>query len=57
MKKKLIAMPYLVWMVVFIVVPIVMVGYFAFTDPEGRFTLDYIAEVGQYTNIFIRSSN
>lgn len=55
MKKKLIASPYLLWMVVFIVVPIIMVGYFAFTDPDGRFTLDYIAEVGQYTNIFIRS--
>ncbi|MBE7044151.1 MAG: ABC transporter permease [Ruminococcaceae bacterium] len=55
MKQKLIAAPYLVWMAVFIVVPLLMVAYFAFTDGEGRFTLDYIAEVGKYTDIFVRS--
>ncbi|MBQ7986160.1 MAG: ABC transporter permease [Clostridia bacterium] len=55
MKKTLISSPYLVWMVVFIVVPLAMVAYFAFTDPAGNFTLDYISEVGQYTNIFVRS--
>lgn len=55
MKKKLIAAPYLVWMVIFIVVPLAMVAFFAFTDADGNFTLDYIAEVAQYTNIFVRS--
>ena len=55
MKKTLISSPYLVWMVVFIVVPLAMVAYFAFTDANGCFTLDYISEVGQYTNIFVRS--
>ena len=55
MKKTLISSPYLVWMTVFIVVPLAMVAYFAFTDPAGSFTLDYISEVGQYTNIFVRS--
>ena len=55
MKKTLISSPYLVWMVVFIVVPLAMVAYFAFTGPDGGFTLDYLAEVGQYTNIFVRS--
>lgn len=55
MKKKLISAPYIVWMIVFIVVPLAMVAYFAFTDGEGRFTLDYISSVAQYTNIFVRS--
>ena len=55
MKRKLIAAPYLVWMAVFIVVPLAMVAFFAFTDSDGHFTLDYIAEVAQYTNIFVRS--
>lgn len=55
MKKTLVSAPYLVWMVVFIIVPLAMVAYFAFTDPSGNFTLDYISEVGQYTNIFARS--
>lgn len=55
MKKKLIASPYIVWMIVFIVVPIAMVAYFAFTDESGNFTLSYIADVAQYSNIFVRS--
>ena len=55
MKKTLLSSPYLVWMVVFIVVPLAMVAYFAFTGPDGGFTLEYISEVGQYTNIFVRS--
>lgn len=55
MKKKLISAPYVVWMAVFIIVPLAMVAYFAFTDGEGNFTLDYIANVAQYTNIFVRS--
>ncbi len=54
-KLKVFATPYLVWMTVFIVVPLLMVAYFAFTDEEGNLTLDYIANVGQYTNIFVRS--
>lgn len=54
-KLKAFAFPYLVWMAVFIVVPLLMVAYFAFTDEEGHFTLDYVANVGQYTNIFVRS--
>lgn len=55
MKKKLISAPYLVWMVVFIIVPLAMVAYFAFTNEDGKFTLDYIAEVSKYANIFTRS--
>lgn len=55
MKTKLIAAPYLVWMVVFILVPLIMVAYFAFTDINGNFTLDYVADVAQYAPIFMRS--
>lgn len=55
MKRKLLASPYLVWMTVFIVVPIIMVAYFAFTDEAGKFTLEYVANVAQYSNIFVRS--
>ncbi len=52
--KKLISAPYLVWMAVFVVVPLIMVAYFAFFA-NGHFTLDYVANVSQYANIFIRS--
>ena len=53
--KKLISAPYLVWMAVFIIVPLIMVAYFAMTTDTGSFTLDNLAAVSQYTNIFIRS--
>ncbi len=55
MKLKAFSAPYLVWMVVFIVVPLLMVVYFAFTNENGQFTLEYISDVGQYANIFMRS--
>ncbi|MDD6214816.1 MAG: ABC transporter permease [Firmicutes bacterium] len=55
MSKKMISFPYIIWMIVFIVVPLAMVAYFAFTDADGRFTLEYIADVAQYSNIFVRS--
>lgn len=52
--KKVISAPYLIWMAIFVVVPLIMVAYFAFFV-DGHFTLDYVASVSQYTNIFIRS--
>jgi len=55
MKLKAFSAPYLVWMVVFIVVPLLMVVYFAFTNDSGEFTIEYISDVGQYANIFMRS--
>lgn len=53
--KKLLSAPYLLWMAVFIIVPLGMVAYFAFTTDTGKFTLDNLAAVSQYSNIFIRS--
>ena len=54
MMKKLVSAPYLLWMAIFIV-PLIMVAYFALTDTNGAFTLDNLAAVSQYSNIFIRS--
>lgn len=53
--QKLLAAPYLVWMAFFIVVPLIMVAYFAFFGDDGKFTLEYIKGVGQYGGIFLRS--
>lgn len=55
MKLKIFSAPYLIWMAVFIVVPLLMVVYFAFTDDTGHFTMQHISDVGQYVNIFVRS--
>mgnify|MGYP004521957711 FL=1 len=55
MKLKYLSAPYLVWMIVFILVPLIMIAYFAFTTDDGQLTLKYVSDVGQYANIFIRS--
>ncbi len=53
--SKLLSAPYTVWMTVFIVLPMLLVGYFAFTDKSGSFTMENILSVGQYSNVFLRS--
>ncbi len=53
--KKIISAPYLLWMAVFIIVPLIMVAYFAVTTADGAFTLDYLKEALQHTDIFVRS--
>ena len=54
-KSKLLSAPYSVWMTVFIVVPMVLVVWFAFTDTAGNFTVENILNVGQYSNVFLCS--
>lgn len=55
MKSKKACYSYVVWMVLFVVVPMLMVVFFAFTDKSGNFTLQNLLGVGQYSNVFLRS--
>ena len=56
MKNKLLAGPYLVWMVIFTLVPLGIVVYYAFTDSAtGAFTLENLSRMGTYLPIFLRS--
>lgn len=57
MKNKLPAFPYVIWMAAFIVVPLFLVVYFAFTSEEGGFTFDNLVKISQYTPIFVKSIN
>lgn len=57
MKNKMTAFPYLIWMAVFIIIPLVLVVYFTFASEDGGFTLDNIVKISQYTPIFIKSIN
>ena len=52
---RLCAAPYIVWMVIFIVAPLIMVAYYAFTDASGNFTIKNIVSLDGYAGIFIRS--
>lgn len=54
-KSRLLATPYIVWMLLFTIVPLAIVVFFAFTDASGRFTLANIASIGAYLPIFLRS--
>ena len=52
--KKL-AYPYFVWMVLFTVVPLFIVVYYAMTDDEGNFTLNNLTSISGYGSVFARS--
>ena len=55
MKTKL-AAPYLVWMALFTVIPLLIVAYYALTDSQtGQFTLANLQNLGNYIPILIKS--
>ena len=39
-KRSLFASPYTLWMIIFTVLPVILIGYYAFTDANGAFTLN-----------------
>jgi len=55
LKPKYFAIPYVVWMAIFVVAPIIFVVIFAFTTPDGYPTLQNFAAMGRFTQIFFRS--
>ena len=52
--KKL-AYPYFIWMVLFTVVPLIIVVYYALTDGSGNFTIANLTSVSGYGSVFARS--
>ena len=59
MKKNnalLLSTPYIVWMVVFTLIPLGVVGYYALTDPQtGAFSLGNLKELGIYMPVLWES--
>ncbi len=49
------ATPYVIWMALFVVAPIIMVVIYAFTSAEGGFTFDNFMKMGTYAVVFTRS--
>ena len=47
LSQKLCTSPHIVWSAIFIVIPLVMVLYYAFTDANGAFTF---ANTDRYAN-------
>ena len=55
-KSLLLSGPYIIWMVIFTLIPLCVVGYYALTDVEtGAFSLGNIAELPLYLPAFWRS--
>ena len=56
MKRQFLSGPYLAWMLIFTLIPLAIVVYYAFTDSvTGAFTLKNLASMGSYLPIFLRS--
>lgn len=49
-KQQFLAGPYLIWIIGFIILPMVMILYYAFTNSDGAFTIEYIAAIATETN-------
>ena len=54
-KSKISGGPYLVWMIIFIVFPLILVAVYAFTGDDNSFTLENLSGMGQYVPILASS--
>lgn len=48
LSQKMLDKPYLLWAALFIIVPLIMVVYYAFTDKTGAFTFSNIVQIKNY---------
>ncbi|MBQ9167612.1 MAG: ABC transporter permease [Oscillospiraceae bacterium] len=55
-KSVLFSVPYLIWMVIFTLIPLGVVCYYALTDPDtGKFTWDNLVDLGMYLPVLWQS--
>ena len=54
-KLSLFSVPYVIWMGIFVVIPILMIVVYAFSSVDGSFTLDNFTRIGDYMVVFTRS--
>ena len=55
MKRSWYAAPYALWMVMFTVVPLLFVCYYAFTTKSGDFTMANLTKIFDYTPVLMDS--
>ncbi len=53
--SRLLACPYYVWAALFVIVPLLIMAYFAFTDSNDNFTLANIITIAKYRKAFALS--
>ncbi len=54
-KRNLSFFPYGVWMILFTLVPMILIGYYALTGPDGAFTFSNIRKLSEYVDVLSRS--
>ena len=52
---SLLRAPYIIWASLFIIVPLLIMGYYAFTDAAGIFSLANFSEIGRFKKAFFLS--
>lgn len=50
-KRQLLAGPYLIWIIGFILLPMLMIVYYGFTEDSGEFTFSHIAAIASSANL------
>jgi len=55
MRKKFLSVPYVVWMALFVVIPLILIVIYAFTTTEGSFSFENISAMKDYIKVFGRS--
>ncbi len=55
MKSKKLALPYILWMVLFTLIPLILVISYAIRDDAGNFTLDFLQKALNYKDEFFYS--
>ena len=53
--SEIAAVPHMVWSVLFIVLPLIFVCYYAFTDSEGALTFENILALSSHAHTFLTS--
>jgi len=54
-KLSRLSIPYVIWMALFVVAPVVMIVVYAFSSADGGFTLENFSSMGAYAVVFGRS--
>ena len=55
MKSKILAIPYIIWMIIFTLIPLGLVIFFAMTTQDGKFTFSNIVAMNDYLDVLFRS--
>lgn len=55
MKLRSLSIPYVGWMALFVVAPVIIILVYALTNSSGNFSFDNFSKMGDYVSVFARS--